>query len=115
MEIEDIPSSLEAAYRVVEGYVVSDVTSTETKEGHVLTNAVTDLLCQYQFPSFFLLALVPTNSGAVMPLFSLSPPSGGIGTFRKGWSTAGRAHSCTSSEDRPLYASWAYARPLPSL
>jgi len=47
MEIKDIPSSLEAAYRVVDDYVGSDVTSAETKEGHLLTNAVTDMLCQW--------------------------------------------------------------------
>jgi hypothetical protein len=47
MEIEDIPGSLEAAYRVVDGYIASDITSAETKDGRDLTNSITDLLCQW--------------------------------------------------------------------
>jgi hypothetical protein len=47
MEIKDIPSSLEAAYRVVDDYIASDVTSAETKDGRDLTNSITDLLCKY--------------------------------------------------------------------
>lgn len=47
MEIKDIPNSLEAAYRVVDDYIASDVTSAETKDGRDLTNSITDLLCKY--------------------------------------------------------------------
>jgi len=66
MEIKDIPSSLEAAYRVVDDYIASDVTSAETKDGRDLTNSITDLLCTWYW--FVPRGLVYSGASALLSI-----------------------------------------------
>jgi len=49
MNLQDIPSDIDASMRLVDEYVDSDRYSRETRGGRALTEAITGLLVKYAF------------------------------------------------------------------
>jgi len=71
MNIKNIPTTLEGAYKVVNDYIDSDNTSKDTEKGRVLTKAITNLLKEW----YFLIPSPLIDRGTVGLLYIIGGPT----------------------------------------